>query len=223
MTTSSQEELNSSVGSEMQIPCIKCSGRTIHEVVASVDRSGDEPDRHLYWYHKCQIIMCKGCKTLSYREISYTNEDYVQVGEDKWELQASEKLFPSRIEDRKDLGENVFYLPSDLRRIYKETAEALINDLPILAAIGLRAIVETVCKEKNASGNDLNQKINDLALKHILTPSSAEILHKVRSLGNKAAHEVQPHTLKQLSLAMGVVEHLLKDVYILPKLVKEEF
>lgn len=69
----------------------------------------------------------------------------------------------------------------------------------------------------------MNKKINDLALKHILTPSGANILHKVRSMGNKAAHEVMPHTSSQLSLAMGVVEHMLKDVYILPKLVENEF
>ena len=99
----------------------------------------------------------------------------------------------------------------------------MTNDSPVLVGIGLRAIVETVCKEKNASGKDLYAKINDMASQHVLTPSGADILHKVRSLGNKAAHEVKPHTPRQLSLAMGVVEHMLKDVYILPKLIEDEF
>ncbi|MCP2518032.1 DUF4145 domain-containing protein [Achromobacter mucicolens] len=223
MVATRKEVLNESACSEVQVPCIKCSGRTNHEVVVSVDQSGSETDYDINWMHAYQIIRCKGCKTLSYREVSSTSEDYVQIGEDEWELQESEKLFPSRIEGRKDLGNDAIHLPPDLRRIYQETAEALTNNSPVLVGIGLRAIVETVCKEKNASGKDLYAKINDMALKHVLTPSGAEILHKVRSLGNKAAHEVKPHTPRQLSLAMGVVEHMLKDVYILPKLIQDEF
>lgn len=53
--------------------------------------------------------------------------------------------------------------------------------------------------------------------------SGAAILHKIRSLGNAAAHEVKPHSNKQLALAMDIIEHLLKDVYILPKQVETEF
>lgn len=218
-----KEELNKSAGSEIQVPCIKCAGRTSHEVVASVDQSGYESEYNLDWQHAYQIIRCRGCKTLSYREASFSSDDYIQVGEDEWELDVSEKLFPSRIEGRKDLGNDSFYLPPDLRKIYRETADALTNESLILAGIGLRAIVETVCKEKKAVGKDLYEKINDLASKRVLTPSGAEILHKVRSLGNEAAHEVKPHNPRQLSLAMGVVEHMLKDVYILPRLIEDEF
>jgi len=218
-----KEELNKSVGAEVSVPCIKCSGRTAHEVVASLDKSGHEPDYDLDWSHTYQIIRCKGCKELAFRDASSTSDDYIQIGEDEWELQENEKLFPSRIEGRRDLGPDVIHLPSDLRRVYGETVQALTSESQVLAGIGLRALVETVCKEKNATGKDLYAKINDLAAQHVLTPSGAEILHKVRTLGNNAAHEVKPHTPRQLSLAMSVVEHMLKDVYILPKLVENEF
>lgn len=59
--------------------------------------------------------------------------------------------------------------------------------------------------------------------KNILTPAGAAILHRIRALGNDAAHEVRPHNDKQLGVAMDVIEHLLKDVYILPKQVEAEF
>lgn len=218
-----KEDFNKSVGSEVAVPCLKCSGRTTHEVVTSVDHSGDDRDSDFYWSHSYQIIRCKGCETLSYREVSSNSEDYVQIDHDEWELHECEKLFPARIEGQRDLGDDAFLLPSDLQRIYCETNQALTNGALVLAGIGLRTIVEAVCKEKKALGRDLYEKINDLASKQVLTPSSADILHKIRSLGNKAAHEVKPHTPRQLSLAMGVIEHLLRDVYILPKLVEDEF
>lgn len=100
---------------------------------------------------------------------------------------------------------------------------ALSNQAPVLTGIGLRALLETVCKEKNATGHDLLKKIDSLVSSGILTPASAAILHKIRALGNAAAHEVKPHSDKQLGLAMDIVQHLLKDVYILPKQVGSEF
>ncbi len=66
-------------------------------------------------------------------------------------------------------------------------------------------------------------KIDDLVVKQILTTTGSKTLHKIRSLGNDAAHEVKPHNEKQLGLAMDVVEHVLNDVYILPTKVEAEF
>ena len=124
---------------------------------------------------------------------------------------------------RKDLGNDARYLPPDTNRVYQETLQALNNNSPVLAGIGLRALVETVCMEKNASGKNLLEKIDDLAKQQILTPAGAAILHKIRTLGNTAAHEVNPHSETQLALGMNVIEHMLKDVYILHKLVAAEF
>jgi hypothetical protein len=60
-----------------------------------------------------------------------------------------------------------------------------------------------------------------LVTKGVLTANGAATLHKVRTLGNKSAHEVEPHTSEQLGVAMDVCEHLLQDVYIIPHLAKK--
>jgi hypothetical protein len=60
------------------------------------------------------------------------------------------------------------------------------------------------------------EQIDDLTKQGVLTTDGAAILHKLRTLGNTAAHEVKPHTQKQLGLALDVVEHLLMGVYVLP-------
>ncbi|WP_305800612.1 hypothetical protein, partial [Thiolapillus sp.] len=41
---------------------------------------------------------------------------------------------------------------------------------------------------------------------------------ELRTLGNEAAHEVKPHNNATLTLALDVIDHLLKGVYILPLL-----
>ncbi len=210
---------------EYEVSCIRCVGRTAHVVMASVELRGEEEDGDYSfgWAVDYQIIQCLGCKTVSFRSASTNSEDMVPIGDGQYESAIDESLYPSRIEGVKGLGDDTHYLPSAVRRIYDGTLNALSTPSPVLAAIGLRALLETVCKEKNASGKDLFKKIDDLVGKGILTPASAAILHKIRSLGNAAAHEVKPHSDKQLALAMDIIEHLLKDVYILPKQVESEF
>jgi len=95
---------------------------------------------------------------------------------------------------------------------------AIGNDQPVLAGIGIRAIIETVCKERSAKGKDLKEKIDDLANLGVVTKDGAKILHSLRFMGNDAAHEVKAHTNEELITAIDVAEYTLKGVYILPKL-----
>jgi len=225
VASSEKVEINKSQNSEMKLPCTKCAGKTIHKVLVSVDVQGEEADGgwSIQWCDDYQIVECGGCKIKSFRNVSSNSEDYYQISETEWEHGELENLYPSRIEGRKTLENEEHYLPSTVRGIYKETIQALSNNSPVLAGIGLRALIETICKEKNAEGKNLLLKIDDLVSKQILTPTGSTILHKIRTLGNDAAHEVKPHSEKQLGLAMDVVEHVLNDVYILPKKVESEF
>ena len=225
MASKEMEEINRTQNEELKLACIECAGKTSHKVVVSVDRSGEEGDENfsVQWNSHYQIVQCNGCKTNTFRSVSSNSEECYQVSRDEWDYIEHENLYPSRVEGRKTLEDEVFYLPSKVQRIYQETIRALNGNSPVLAGIGLRALIETVCKENDAEGRNLIEKIDDLVEKNILTPNGSQILHKIRTLGNKAAHEVKPHSEKQLGLAMDVAEHLLNDVYILPKKVETEF
>ena len=128
-------------------------------------------------------------------------------------------MYPPRDVGREPLPD-AFALPNDLQRIYRETKKALNNDLPILCGVGIRAIVETVTKEKSAPGADLSKRIDGLVDMRVLTPDGATILHKLRVLGNNAAHEVKAHKSAELNVALDVVDHVLTAVYLLPERAK---
>lgn len=202
------------VGKQIKVACTHCAGATNHEILKSVEEMGSYergPDHDIHWGTTNQIIKCCGCDTISFRMLNSNSDD---VGPDGEAIEY-EELYPSRTEGRQCLND-VHLLPTDLERIYRETVSALNNKQPVLAGIGIRAIIETVSKEENAEGNNLFKKINDLVTKGVLTQEGADILHKLRVLGNDAAHEVKAHKPEELNLAMDVVEHLLQAVYILP-------
>ena len=225
MSTTVEYHLNKTQNVEVELPCQKCAGKTTHKALVTVDVRGSEGDhRHSFdWSDDHQIVQCLGCKSLSFRIASSNSEDYYPISEDEYEYGMAEKLYPPRLEGRKGLGNDTVYLPAKVRPIYDETLTALSVQAPILAAIGLRALVEAVCQEKEAKGGDLFKRIDSLVEERVLTPAGATILHKIRALGNAAAHEAKPHSERQLALAMDIVEHMLKDVYILPKQAESEF
>lgn len=216
-------DINKTVGTVVDVPCTECKRSTKHKVLASVDLNGEDwygQNSVQYAVHH-QVVQCQGCETTSFRVSSTNSEDY-DVGDDGLEEVESVTMYPSRNEGRSPI-KDVFLLPPNVQRIYEESIKAMNNDQPVLAGIGIRALVETICKDKRANGHNLVERIDALVTIGVLTTEGAAILHKIRTLGNDAAHEVKPHKSDQLSLAFDVCEHLLQGVYLLPHYAKQTF
>ncbi len=205
-----------SVGEEFLVPCVQCDNTTKHDVVASVDIKEDFDNGDITEWTSYQILRCRGCESHSFRSSKASTEDLFETafgGPYQW---VDDKVYPPRVAGRRKLR-NVMYLPPKVRRVYNETHTALSSDLPMLAGVGIRSLVEAVCQEREARGRDLKLKIEDLVKQGFLTQSGAEILQRLRLMGNEAVHEMKSHNTQALSTAFDVVEHLLLGVYILPE------
>lgn len=203
------------VGEEIEAACATCGDGKTHVIRASIkEYNADEPfpGATFEWIDTFQIIQCGGCKSYSFRKTQSNSEDFdPETGDHPDVVQ----LYPSRVKGRAPVNDHKL-LPAKLQRIYLETLKALNSDQPVLAGIGIRAIVETVCKDQSAVGRDLQKKIDDLVIKYILSRAGADILQKLRVLGNKAAHEVDPHNVLQLGFGLDVIDNLVSSIYILP-------
>lgn len=201
---------------ECRVVCANCIAETRHKILISVDVKGAAYDWDYHYNNSYQIVECQGCDSLSFRKVHTNSEDYfVDPDTNEYFDSAKIDIYPSRVEGRSEL-KHTHFLPINVRQIYGETHLALCSKQPILAVIGIRALVETVCNGKGATGKDLEKRIDNLVDLGILTSQSAELLHSLRILGNEAAHEVKVQDEQTLSLTMDVVEQLLNNVYILP-------
>lgn len=70
-----------------------------------------------------------------------------------------------------------------------------------------------VSERKSAQGQNLSPRIDNLVTRAILTREGAAILHKLRVLGNEAAHEVSPHAMDRLKVGIEVAEHMLEGAH----------
>jgi hypothetical protein len=213
--------VNKKQGQKIKCTCRVCRRATKHEILADVAEHGSvKPSSNFpyeyYWVSEYQILQCQGCETLSFRRTNSNSEDSpVEIATGEWEGGEVEDIYPSPIEGRTPVSDAIL-LPEKVERIYEETLSALNNRQQVLCGVGIRAIIETICKDKQAVGVNLYERIKSLVNLGVLTQDGADILNKLRLLGNDAAHEVKPHKLQELGFALDVVDHLLLGVYILP-------
>jgi hypothetical protein len=208
----------SEIKQQVKIMCRSCKRKTIHTIKVSERYAWSEPfdsDNYeiIYW-NDYQIVQCNGCEVFGFRivatnsdERDYKTGDYI---EEDW-------LYPDIQERRKPLTDNDKF-PPKTKIIYFETLNAINSNLNILGAIGIRGLIESVCLEKNTQSYGLRDKIEELSTQGLISKDQSEFLHKLRFLGNQAAHEIIPPERNKLSHALDIVETMLKTIYILPNI-----
>ena len=225
-------KVDTSQGEEIFLSCERCANRTRHVILASVSLDAEseevplEIDGHtvyesLLWYKAWyEIIRCRGCDAITFRRRSFFSEDT--------EFDSTAELFlprervdfyPKRLLKSRGIGE-LQYLPETVRKLYSETRSALANAENVLAGIGIRALLDSTCKERSISCHNLKERINNLVKAGLLTQGSADFLQILRDMGNEAAHEGKHHAEEELMTALEIVEHLLKQVYVIPSIAK---
>lgn len=219
---------NKSKGLVVKEICIQCNRETNHEIVTSYELWGQEDcggDYTIEWCHSCQVIQCKGCEALSFREENSCSEDYHQISDDEWDDGTRVTLYPKRSEHMR-VAKEFDNVPYHLLRIYKESIEAFNNDSFVLTAAGLRALVEGVCsnlgvldglvpseKGEAIRKNNLEGKIFGLNEGGYLTAASAKFLHEHRFMGNNAVHALQRPARADLLIAIDLLEHSLNEIF----------
>jgi hypothetical protein len=192
--------------------CVQCRSIAIHDVCSRFEGVSTRPP-----FFECatvqsglfvtvwgEILQCRTCGTLSFRR---------RFGDCSGTCDWA--VYPERV-DPEEISGN---LPETVDRILRETLRAIDTQLFMLAAAGMRGIVEAICQQYNCTGPDLQHKISKLkTLKNgPLSPAEANSLQPIRIFGNKALHNMRRPTAVEIALAMRVVQHVLKTLYDLPR------
>lgn len=189
--------------------CSSCKQATKHTILFSkLKKEGDEiidlGESHY------QVIECNGCETISFRreihdffEIENGENEGIQI-----------EIFPCDLDGYSPLT-NTYSLPKKIRDVYNQTLKAFKGESFLLTGVGFRAIIEAICIEEKIKGNNLEQKINNLVKNKLITEKEADRLHSIRFLGNDAVHEMEIPTEDKLYLVLSIIEHLLKNLYLI--------
>jgi len=170
-----------------------------------------------------RFVECVGCESLKYvtsTEDPYEHDPY-EGGEQDFKVYPDAPGNPPRRAaniSADDLRgkDGLSLIPDTVWKMYKETSDALNGGIRTLSAGGLRATVEAICLDSGITSGTLQQKIDELANKKLLTTSQAALLHEERYLGNAALHELETPSNQAIEDGLGIVEGLMNTIYILP-------
>jgi len=224
---------------QKKIYCNVCSGFTNHNFFGSHSADYEEAENHngelRYVYYEKSIYkfwVCKGCDTAIledyYTNIGMTAEDGENVYESIFwpprnnlkpkNVVLKSKNFTGLRNDSLTKPYDIVDLvtPCDIEKAYNETIQAFNYDLSMLCAIGIRALLESVCIKQgitDAQGFGLKAKLKELKKQEHLPENIVEGLSNLKFIGDKAAHKLITPTKQELQLGIEIIEDILNRLY----------
>lgn len=195
--------------------CRECKRKTNHKSLHKENKIINT--EYFYSTESFSIIQCLGCDSMSFLNI-YSDDSMITEAEHGVPYYYEEEvIFPKYIAGGIEIITMTHYLPKKVRNIYQETVEALKNDLYILAAGGLRTIIEAICNELKIKEGNISKRIDELLSKGHLTKTQVNRLHSIRFLGNDALHEVDTPEKEIVYGLFDIINHLLQDLFLQDK------
>ncbi len=198
---------------QKKVFCRTCKTVTNHQILSQHNKKEDDDEHGITFWTDSFFLQCRGCESICFIFENACSEDF---NPETGELETTTLIFPNPYVLRSKV-DGFYLLPNAIQQIYEECVASFNNKLPILTAIGLRLIIESICKDKGINDGDLYHKINQMAAKGFITESQKSGLHIIRTVGNDSAHEGRVLSNEQLNIVFDIVENALSNAYIIPK------
>lgn len=193
-------------------------------VETDIDHDGDEyPVLRENWLY--QFWVCLGCDTATMIE-QYHCPDMPLWHDKHGPIENRDTTYhPQRIYLNKRTEKTFLHIPSRLRKIYKEIIAAYQQEMNLLCAVGLRALLEGICISEGINdeiaynllpGKDPQKKpgkLNTLKDKCNIPQDIIDSLCKMAVFGNDATHKLDATSQHDISLAIDLIEALLTTLY----------
>jgi len=181
--------------------------------------SGD--DKEYFWRQTYRMVKCYGCEHVSFDVETFEESNIRYDCDGREEMYSEHASYPDPEGLLKPI-ETSWEFPSDVLRIYRETVKAINAECYTLAAAGFRAVIESICLDKQINGKSLEVKINNMKKAGIITMADRDRFHSVRFLGNDSVHEIKTPERRTLLVVLEIIEGILKNLYIYEEIISSE-
>lgn len=108
-------------------------------------------------------------------------------------------------------------IPADVRKTFEEALTCHAENCYVAAAIMVRRTLEEICADRQATGDNLKARIQDLRSKIVIPQELLDGMDELRLLGNDAAHlEAKVYksiSEQELTVAIEFTKEILKGIY----------
>jgi hypothetical protein len=189
--------------------CNTCGGERNHDLLHSEKTSWQDDDAHISGSDRYETLKCCGCENVKLRHTSWFSED-----EDE-----TVNYFPASIFRRNPEWFNLLWLelsPDDefVEQLLKEIYVALQHNLPSLAAMGVRSLLEKVMISKTGDLGTFAQNIAEFENMGYVSRIQRQRLEAILDAGHAAIHRTYKPSKKDVITLVDLTEHIIETVYL---------
>lgn len=203
--------------------CNRCGGRRKHNILGEVKTSwSDQVTEHnsIDGTDNYYVLECAGCGEVHFRHDSWFSEDTDAAGDPVGRV----KYFPPIYSRRKpawfeDSLENPFFLndTDPVGRLLSEIYPALQNGMPMLAAMGMRALLENLMISQVGDNGTFHDNLEAFRAAGWIGEKDRDLLRdRLLEIGHAAMHRGYRPPADDLDTMMDVIEHLVEAIYVRP-------
>ena len=187
--------------------CYHCGNKGLMELLCENHQQfGGLTDGLMEEHFTWSLLKCNVCKKVSLIQI-YTDE--TMFDEEYGQNFYKENIYPLNNYNMKDV-------PDKISSAFEAALKVKNIDLKI-CMIGMRRVLEFICKDKSACGRNLDEKIKDMINKNIFPREMESAYCIIRKTANDAAHSdvfnLSVHDVDEIfSLLYSIINYL----YIIP-------
>ncbi|MEY4354520.1 MAG: hypothetical protein RLZZ609_2761 [Cyanobacteriota bacterium] len=189
--------------------CNECSGETNHEVLHSEKSRWEDDAQVVYGLNEFDMLKCSGCNSIKLRHTSFFSEAEEETV----------NYFPPAIFRRTPewFNQLSLELPKDsesIEMLLKEIYVALQNNLPSLAAMGVRSLLEKVMVSKVGDRGSFVKNLETFEADGYISRIQCERLKTILEAGHAVTHRMFVPTKRDLITLVDLAEHILETVYL---------
>lgn len=160
------------------------------------------------------IYRCGACDGVCFEKSSIFSEDWDRDNDGNTVLNRTDVQFPPP--SSADFAFDTGYTPGELNELIDEMIHALSGGKLKLGTVALRMVIEFIVTDKECTGSNLYEKIQDLHSKGHVDESQLALLHTIRSKGNAGVHERKAMNRNEMIAGISIINLLLDKLYNSP-------
>ena len=189
--------------------CNECAGDRNHEILHVEKSSWHDEESPVSGGDKYELLRCLGCESVKIKHTNWFSEyDGVTV-----------RYYPPAIFRRQPawFGELWMELQAEdsfVETLLKEIYAALQNNLPSLAAMGVRALLEKVMISKTGDKGTFRENLSAFEKLGFVSRVQRERLEAILEVGHAAIHRLFVPTTAEVVTLVDIAEHIVESVYL---------
>lgn len=189
--------------------CNQCSGDRNHEALHSEKTSWSNDVHGVSGGDRYEMLKCLGCDNIKLRHTCWFSED-----DEPTVNYFPPAIFRRRPEWSSGLWLNLSADDEFVDKLLNEIYVALQNDLPSLAAMGVRSLIEKVMISKTGDQGTFSKNMEEFVKRGYVSPIQRERVEAILDAGHAAIHRMFTPSTKDVITLVDITEHIIETVYL---------